>query len=490
MARFMSRSTVVDMLVEYFPSWLSSRQETIKLDAWLTGRQQTLDEDPDDPMYGLPFAPRDENTNAEYDNLRTLSPNAFAGLIVATLSQTAYVEGISRSGSAEAIGSWDTFRRNSWDAKQSQIHRAAIGHGAAFGLVLPGVDPLTGDKAPRMIGKSAKKLAAFYDADDDEWPRFAIEAEPLTEDTTYARGVQTGWTVRVYDDHVTHFLSCKGNGTDVDAWTYISYEEHGTPVPPVARCVNRIDLDGVTTSEIEPVLPLLRRIDQTTFDRLVVQRFGAWQVRYIAGMAKPTSANEAAIEKMRLRVEDILISTNENTKFGTLQGSPLEPYTNVTDSDLRVLSAITQTPPHHLLGLSSNLQAEALAAAEAALQRKSFDFRTNAGEFHERMARLVALQEGDMETARAWDLRVRWRDTESRSMTQAADALGKLAVQLKVPVEMLWEKIPGWTDTDVARAKNLVEDGSFQRLIQELMDGADTADQNIDQAAGSGGDEG
>lgn len=199
-------------------------------------------------------------------------------------------------------------------------------------------------------------------------------------------------------------------------------------------------------------------------------------------MAKPDSKTEAAAQRLKLSVEDLLISTSHETKFGVLPASPLKPQIEATDADLRLLAAITQTPPHHLLGLSSNLQAEALAAAESGLQRKSFDFRTNAGEFHEQMARLAAMAEGDMKTAAAFDLQVRWKDTESRSMTQAADSLGKLAVQLKVPVEMLWERIPGWTDDDVQRAKELVEDGSFERLVQELMAGT-SGDENVDQQA-------
>jgi hypothetical protein len=90
-------------------------------------------------------------------------------------------------------------------------------------------------------------------------------------------------------------------------------------------------------------------------------------------------------------------------------------------------------------------------------------------EFYEQMARLSAMVRGDKEEANAYNMQVRWRDTESRSLVQAADALGKLAVQLKIPVEMLWEKVPGWTDNDTARAKSLVEEGGIEALLQELM---------------------
>lgn len=478
MAKYMAQGAVIEMAVNYFPSHLRSRKQAMMLDAWMNGDQYAYSEDnldEDERGYGRAFAPNKQETTREYENLRGLSPNNFAGLIVATLAQTAYLEGIRRPGVIGSLPIWQTFQRNRWDSKQTAIHRGSIGQAVAFGIVLPGEDPLTGSKMSKMLGKSAVAMSAYYADDDDEWAVIAIEAEERYENKGFGP-VKVGWFVKIYDAYVVHRLSCEGDGVEDTNWTYIDYVEHGMPVPPVARCANRLDLDGRARGEIEPVLPLLRRIDQDLFDRLINQRFGAWQVRYIAGMAKPDSKTEQQAQALKLRVEDLLVSTNHETKFGVIPAGPLEPQIAATDADLRLLSAISQTPPHHLLGLSSNLQAEALAAAEAGLQRKSFDFKTNAGEFHEQMARLAAMAEGDYVTAAAWDLQVRWRDTESRSMTQAADALGKLAVQLQVPLEMLWERIPGWTDTDVDRAKELVESGGIDALLRELT--ADEADKS------------
>jgi hypothetical protein len=471
-AKFMKQGDVIEMAHAYFPSFLRSRKKAQMLGAWMNGEQYQYSEDNldvDELGYGRPFAPLE--TSAEYDNLRGLSPNNFGGLITTTVAQLAHVEGISRPGVTGVLPVYQTFLRNRWGSKQGAIHRGAVGQSVAYGFVLPAQDPLTGSKMSKMGGRSAEDMAAFYDSEDDEWPRLAIEAYEVDEidDSTGIRLGKQGWLVYVYDAYVVHRLKCKGNGLAKDDWEYIDHEEHGMPVPPVARCANRIDLGGRTRGEIEPVLPLLRRIDQDLFDRLIVQRFGAWQVRYIAGMAKPDSKTEAAAQKLRLRVEDLLVSTNKDTKFGVLQGGSIENQVKATDADLRLLSAISQMPPHHLLGLSSNLQAEALAAAKEGLLHKAFDFKTNAGEFHEQMARLVAMSEGDFVTAAAWDLRVRWKDVESMSMSQAADALGKLADQLGVPIEMLWERIPSWEDTDVERAKELVKDGQLEKIIAELM---------------------
>jgi len=475
--KFMKQGDVIEMAVTYFPSFLRSRTQAEILGAWMNGTQYEYSEDnldPDDPAYGRPFSPRRE-VNAEYENLRGLSPNNFGGLITTTVAQLAHLEGISRPGITGVLPVYQTFLRNRWGSKQGAVHRGAVGQSVAYGVVTPGVDPLTGSKMSKMLGKSATRMAAFYDDDDDEWPVLAIEAERTvikdTDSGIVLRGTggTNGWIVKVWDVYVTHRLQCEGDGTEAKQWKYLDHERHGMPVPPVARCANRMDLDGRTRGEIEPVLPLLRRIDQDTFDRLINQRFGAWQVRYIAGMAKPDSKSEQAAQALKLRVEDLLVSTSDKTKFGTLDAGPLGPQIEATDADLRLLSAVTQLPPYHLLGLSSNLQAEALAAAKEGLLHKAFAFRQYAGEFHEQMARLVAMSEGDFVTAAAWDLRVRWKDVESMSMSQAADALGKLAAQLGVPLEMLWERIPGWEDTDVERAKELVESGSLDALLQELL---------------------
>jgi len=492
----MPKGAVIEMAVSYFPSHLRSRADARIMGSWMNGKQYEFSNPDNDEIeeedrgFGRSFAPNKREISTEYENLRGLSPNNFAGLVVRSYGQLAHLEGISRPGVTGTLPIWTTFKRNRWLSRAGAVHEGALGQAVAYGVVLPGEDPLTGSKMSKMIGKSAERMSAFYDAEDDEWPRIAIEAqerfEASPDEIALGTNGRTGWFVWIYDAYVVHRLHCKGDGITAEDWEYIDFVEHGMPVPPVARCANRLDLDGNATGVIEPVLPLLRRIDQDTFDRLINQRFGAWQVRYIAGMAKPDSKTEAATQRLRLSVEDLLMSTNKDTKFGVLPAGPISPQIEATDADLRLLSAITQMPPHHLLGLSSNLQAEALAAATEGMHRQAFDFRTNASEFHEQMARLVAMAEGDFVLAAAWDLRVRWRDEQSGSLNQAAQALGLLSTGLKVPVEMLWEKIPGWTDDDVQRAKELADSGELEIILAELAKITDPAPEPAQQGAPSG----
>lgn len=477
MAR-MGKSAVLDMVFNHWEDFQKSRAQALLLQKWQRGRQYDIDL-PDTRFHGRPYRPRQDNSGVsqEYDNLAELSPSAWADLVVRSVAQTAYVEGVRMPGSSTNMQVWNTWQRNRCDSKQTAVHRAAIGLSTAYGLVLPGKDILTGDKMAKMTYRDPTRMAAWYADDDDEWAVFAIDAVEYA--TRNADGsVEEGWNVTVYDDTSIHYLTVKGEGWNRDDYTYISFEDNPLKVTPVARLCNRIDLDGHATGEIEPLLPLLRRIDQDVFDRLIVQRFGAWKVRYIAGLAKPSTQEQANLQALKLKVEDLLISGDKDTKFGTLDASDPSVYSSIHDADLRMLSAIAQIPPHHLLGLSDNLQAEALDAAEAGLRRKSKDFKMNAGEFHEQMFRMAAMMDGNTAEASAAQMQVRWAVQDVPVPQTTAQALGLLATQLQVPVEMLWEYIPDWTDTDVQRAKDLVTSGdAIDQILAELANqggGADT----------------
>jgi hypothetical protein len=91
-----------------------------------------------------------------------------------------------------------------------------------------------------------------------------------------------------------------------------------------------------------------------------------------------------------------------------------------------------------------------LAAAEAGQRRKIAQRETTFGESWEMVFGLAATAMDDKVTDGA---QVRWRDTEARALASTVDALGKMAQMLNIPPQMLWERIPGWTQQDVERAK-------------------------------------
>lgn len=413
-----------------------------------------------------PHTPREQTR--EYEELAERSQTPWLGLVVTAVAQALYVEGYRRADDPENADPWQWWQANGLDSRQIAVHRSALTYGQSYCLVLPGADPVTGEEMPMIRGISARRMTTWWqDPARDDFPQYAIEINPTV--IVDGKGRRPGFDVIVYDDGLVWRFTSTGEGHQVE---FVSFDEHGVGICPVVRFANMLDLEGRADGEVEPFIPVAARIDQTTFDRIVVQRFSSWVVRTIAGMAKPESADDADAEKLRLRIEDILIAEDPDTKFGSLPATPLGGFIEAHDSDIRDLAAISQTPPHHLLGQMANLSAEALAAAEAGLQRKVEERKHSFGESWERTLRLSAFVMGDEEAAQDTSAQVRWRDTESRSLAQTADALGKLAQMLGVPVEMLWEKIPGWTDQDVERAKVLAEQGSsLDLLMRELVGG-------------------
>lgn len=434
----MNQRDAITLAKQLLPQQQEAKSDLDVVDGWYRGQNER------------PTMPR--SSTREYKQLQDRSYTPWLGLVVTSVAQTLYVEGYRRAQETEDAVPWSYWQANGLDGRQMAVHRGALAHGQSFVTVLPG------DRAPVMRGVSARKMHAVYaDPAEDEYPLYALRVE--------ASGANK-WMLRLYDEEQVYFLSSDAGGSKIE---FIESRVHNVGVCPVVRFTNQLDLDGRATGEVAPFVPLASRIDQDTFDRLVVQRYGAWIVRWVAGMATPETDEERRAAEIGLKMGDFLMASDPDTKFGSLPATPLDGYIKSRDADIRDLAAVTQTPPHHLLGQMANLSAEALAAAESSLIRKVEERKHSFGESWEQTLRLAALVGGD-EGADDFEAQVHWRDMESRSLAQTADALGKLAQMLGVPAQMLWEKIPGWTQTDVERAKALAAQGDALAGLTTLLD--------------------
>ena len=78
--------------------------------------------------------------------------------------------------------------------------------------------------------------------------------------------------------------------------------------------------------------------------------------------------------------------------------------------------------------------------------------------------RFVAQWSGDFRA------RATWQDTQVRSLSQAADALGKVATMLGVPPRALWSRIPGVEKADVDEWEALAAEGDAFAGLTDLLD--------------------
>ena len=439
------------LVKDLLPRWECERDRLDVIDCWYRWRQSPID---------LP-----RKATPELRRLADLSRVPWGGLVVTTIAQSMYVDGFRSKLDDPSAGvdeipeasPWRSWQENNFDQRQIAIHRSALAYGYSFVKVTPGVNFL-GESQAVMRGVSPRRMyCTWEDPASDDWPRYAIEVDIAPNKS---------FDITLYDGTHVYYLTCDNVGGKVE---YLGDRLHGVGVVPVVRFCNELDLDGRTPGEVEPFIGLMKRINKTSFDRMLVQHFNGWKVRTVVGMSEPDSAEEANRKKLQLRQDDLLVADDPDTKFGTLDETPLDGFIAAWRADIEALAAVTQTPTHELTGQLANLSAEALAAARAAHTQKVTERQKSFGKSHVQALRLAALVNGSDEYARDVTGRVTWQDMQIRSISQAVDALGKAAQMLGIPVKALWGRIPGVERSDVEEWAQMAMDGDpIMRMQMEL----------------------
>lgn len=444
---------------ELYPGWDRDRQRLARIDHWYRWEQEDI--------------PLPRKATPELKRLALLSRVPWLTLVVTSTAQAMYVDGFrseldptvdraeTREDERRSSPPWRTWLANGMDRRQTALHRAALAYGWSFGKVLPGEDPITGRSMSVIRGVSPRKMFALWeDVAEDDWPRYTMQIVDSTRNGQML--------IRVLDDTAEHELRIEDGGDEIE---YLGVRgTHDAGVCPVVRFANMLDLEGRSPGEVEPNIPLAARINKTSYDRLLTQHFNSWKVRTVAGMAEPDEEEDAVRKKLQLRQDDILVAEDADTKFGSLDETPLEGFIAAYRNDVETLAAVSQTPTHELTGQMANLSAEALAAARASLNQKVTERQKSFGASHAQMLRLAVALEGDESYSSDPTGRVTWQDMEIRSMSQAADALGKMAEMLHVPPTALWELIPGVEKSDVAEWIRLAEEGDPITKMQQQME--------------------
>jgi hypothetical protein len=404
----------------------------------------------------------------EYAGIIARSRQPVLSLPVETLSQNLFVDGYRPARSADNAVGWEHWQANRMDARQIGVNRGAISFGAAYLVILPG------EPVPAWRPVSARRMRAmFADRINDEWPELAVEE--WVEAT--AKGQRRRF--RLYDsEHVYEMagellppVSPVPPAGASGPSEFISYSKHGTGVCPVVRFTGSADLDGACLGEVEPLIPLQQQIDAGTYYIEMAQQYAVHRQRWATGMAIPEDDEGNPKEPFDAAVDRLWVGEGTpgaaEVKFGEFEQTEVKPWLDAREAALRAIAIKSQTPPGYMLGEMANLSAEALAATEAPAQRRASVYRTLLGEAYEQAFRLDAKQAGDEVGWEDTSSQVVWRDTESRSLAQVADALGKMAVQLGIPPRALWEKVPGVTDQDLQAWEAI--------MVEDQRRGADLA---------------
>ncbi|TDC29863.1 phage portal protein [Micromonospora sp. KC213] len=392
--------------------------------------------------HDLPYMPR--GARSEYVSLAQKSITNWLPLISETYVKGLFVDGYRAKRAADNAKPWEYWQANRLDARQTIAHRGALDYGAAY------VRVLKGKPAPSIRPLPALSTWARYEDDGDEWP----------VDGLYVKGLSVDGD-RLYETYDKTNVYELAQPKDGGALRVIRTNAHGLGVTPLARFRDR--LDGDNRGIIAPLIVLQDRINEAVFSLLIALQFASFRQRWATGLAIPTVDDPEnplfgqPVEPFQAAVDRLWVTDSPDAKFGSFDQTDTRGHLETYGSGVRTLAAIAQLSPHVLLGDLVNLSADALAAAEASTQRKIGEYETVFGESWEQTLRLAALAAGDRTAAQDMTAQVRWRDTEARSMAAAVDALGKMVQMLAVPAEAAWERIPGVTQDDIERWREMAK---------------------------------
>lgn len=424
---------------QLYPAFMAERLRLNVIDKWYRWHNDDVE------------IPR--GSTREHRSLVALSKTPWLQLIVTEVAQSLFADGYHtpQMGDDEALSTpWRLWNANGFVVRQSAIHRAALAYGYSYATALPAD---AGSAALR--GVSPRKMLAFYvDAAEDDWPLYAVQWVSTVEFKVYDD--MAVWPVRSVDGQ----------------WTAGDPLMHNAGVCPVVRYNNMLDLDGRSTGEVEPFIAMAKSIDKTKYDRLLTQHFNSFKVRTVTGMVEGATPAETEAAKLKIAHDTVLAGTGSDMSFGSLPETPLDGFIHAYEQEVKTLAAVSQTTVYSLVGDLINVSADGLVAARSSADAKVAERQRSFGQSHSQLLRLGSSLAGDSDAATDVMASIKWADTSIRSMSAAADALGKLATMLGVPVMALWERIPGVSQNDVDRWKQMLPDADSAALEALVMPGA------------------
>lgn len=438
---------------------------------------------------GLPQIP--DNADDEVKEIRRISVHNVLTLVLDAFVQNLSVVGYRNADAEENAAGWKLWQHNQMDARQAEIYSSAVKYGVAYVCVEPGKSyPVFRPRSPRQL------IATYEDPQVDRWPQYALEtwidtsdAKPrrrgLLFDDTYLWPLDLGEVPQMQateeDGQARRVIFNLGDNSVGEPRKHGALIS-GDPVCPVVRYVNRRDSEDLVDGEIERLIKDQRAINEVNFDRLIVARFGAFPQTVISNWeSMPEDTREVLKASMRrVWAFDGPVDANR------LPAASLDPYNGLLEALEVHVAMRAQISPAYITGKMVNLSAEALAAAEANMQRKLTAMRESHGESHEQLLQLATAMDKSAAASGDDDNEVVWRDTEARSFGAIVDGINKLGQALKegYPIEPFLPLVPGLTQQMITAIKAYAEQARQDvqnQSVTDLVAGIRNAAQNAQQ---------
>jgi hypothetical protein len=441
--------------IRYTPEWWINR-----LSRRLAARRPILQRWEDYYTGKLNLALASEKWRSEFASRFPAWTTNFMALVVDKHRERLQVQGIRFSDEDDGSDdeAWAWWQSQHMDSESLKLFREALVQTEAHVLVWPDRDGIPEvsiespmqtivDSEPGRAWKRRAALKRFLNEDG------RVQAELYLPDGIYKY---------VSEQNDAEFSMANWSDTVSIRWKRLETRGEPWPIPnktgvvPIVPFVHRPNLANVGESEIATVASSQDAINKYRVDAFVASEFASFRQRWATGIDIPVDpVTGEPIEPFRAAVDRLWVVPPPDpeeyadareapeVRFGEFDVTPLEPFYKAITGEIQMLGAISRTPYHYLLPQSGQPPSgESLRAAEAGLVAKVFDTHVSFGESFEEVFRLNFLQRGDPR-GKLTSAEVLWRDPETKNESALVDALGKMAVNLGVPPQVVkrWRRM-------------------------------------------------
>ena len=374
----------------------------------------------------LPPAIVNARVTKAYNMLMGMANAPWAHLVVSSVENRLEVTGLSSDDKAIDDTLWnEVWQPSNMDSESKLAHNAALVSGRCFALVWPdetGRPEISLDNSSQMIVKYAegsrrKRVAALRYWDDGD-RSYATLYRP--------DGIYKFQSVKKGSRASANQIEWERRIPEGEEWPV---ENPFGVVPVVELAVNRRLKPGpypYARGEFEHVTSLIDRINLLTFLGLVVAFWMGFPLRAVIGDKILRDDDGKPLPPFEIGADAVAQFENPAAKLDQFQAADRANLSIYAELDQ--LASITQTPRHYLplaQGMT-NLSADAIRASEGSLVAKIPNHKSSLGEAWEEVLRLAGLMLPEpVELSQSAELK--WRDHETRSLAERADAATKLA---------------------------------------------------------------
>ena len=348
-------------------------------------------------------------------------------LIVDSLQERLSVEGFRLATDQPSDDElWRIWQANNLDYWSQLGHLDALVHGRCYVTVWANdTDPDT----PRITVESAHQVTAEYA------PGTRIVSAALKRWDEGGGVHQVKYATLYLPDRIEKWQ----RGIYAAGWELYDELDNPLGVVPVVPVVNRPRLlNGLGESELTDVIPLADAVNKLGTDMMVTSEFHAEPRRYATGLQIPqpgATASDAERERFKEQVKkDWDRATagktwlgGQGVEFGQFQAASLDNFVRAIGMLTAQIAAIAGLPPHYLgVNTDNPASADAIRSAEASLVKRAQMKMGGWGESWEDVMRLAQqVRDGKPDQAMK-SLETIWRDPETPTVAQKADAVVKL----------------------------------------------------------------